>query len=147
VREAAQRAAQRHPGFRVLAGVEVNILPDGGLDLPDELLAQMDVVVASVHSLFRMPGPEMTARICRAVASPHVDILGHPTGRKVEAREPYEVDLEAVLAAALAGHTAVEINASPSRLDLNDVYARRARDLGLKISINSDGHRPAELDQ
>ena len=116
----------------------------GSLDIPDEILAKLDVVVASVHSNFRQPRAEMTARICRAVQSPHVDILGHPTGRKIEAREPYEVDLEEVFKACLRGHTAVEINASPSRLDLSDVFARRARELGLKLSIGSDAHRPGE---
>jgi DNA polymerase (family 10) len=147
VRAAAKIIEKRHKGFRLLCGVEVNILPDGSLDVADDILADLDVVVASVHSNFRQPREEMTARICRAVASPHVDILGHPTGRKVEARQPYEVDLEEVFRACLRGHTALEINASPARLDLNDVFARRARDLGLKISINSDGHRPGELDQ
>jgi DNA polymerase (family 10) len=147
VRAAARDIEKRHHGFRLLCGVEVNILPDGSLDVADDVLADLDVVVASVHSNFRQPRDEMTARICRAVASPHVDILGHPTGRKVEARQPYEVDLEEVFKACLVGHTAVEINASPARLDLNDVFARRARELGLKISIGSDAHRPGELDQ
>ena len=147
VRAAAESAAKRHKGFRLLCGVEVNILPDGSLDVPDEILAELDVVVASVHSQFRQPRDEMTARICRAALSPHVDILGHPTGRKVEARDPYDVDLEAVMQAALEGNTALEINASPQRLDLNDVFARRARELGLKLSIGSDAHSTKELDQ
>ena len=147
VRAAARAIEKRHKGFRLLCGVEVNILPDGNLDVADDILDDLDLVVASVHSQFRQPRDQMTARICRAVASPHVDILGHPTGRKVEAREPYDVDLEEVFKACLAGHTAVEINASPARLDLNDVFARRARELGLKISIGSDAHRPGELGQ
>jgi DNA polymerase (family 10) len=147
VRAAAAVVEKRRPGFRGLAGVEVNILPDGSLDLPDEILAELDVVVASVHSQFNMPRDAMTARICRAALSPHVDVIGHPTGRKVEGRPPYEVDLEEVFAAALRGHTAVEINASPHRLDLNDVFARRARELGLKLAIGSDAHRTRELDQ
>ena len=147
VRAAASVIEADHPGFRLLCGVEVNILPDGELDLPDEILAQMDVVVASVHSNFRQPRDLMTARICVAAMSPHVDIIGHPTGRKVEAREPYDVDLELVMEAALQGHTALEINGSPSRLDLNDVFARRAKERGLKLSIGSDAHRPAELNQ
>ena len=147
VRAAARAIEKRHKGFRLLCGVEVNILPDGSLDVADGILADLDLVVASVHSQFRQPRDQMTARICRAVASPHIDILGHPTGRKVEAREPYDVDLEEVFKACLAGHTAVEINASPARLDLNDVFARRARELGLKISIGSDAHRPGELGQ
>ncbi|MHB8509186.1 MAG: helix-hairpin-helix domain-containing protein [Candidatus Dormibacteria bacterium] len=146
VRAAAATAAQRHPGFRGLCGVEVNILPDGSLDLPDEILAEMDVVVASVHNQFNLPREQMTARVCRAVASPHVDVLGHPTGRKVEARQPYEIDLEEVFRAALKNRTAVEINANPHRLDLNDVYARRARELGLKVSIGSDAHHLRELE-
>jgi len=147
VRAAARAIEKRHKGFRLLCGVEVNILPDGNLDVADDILDDLDLVVASVHSQFRQPRDQMTARICRAVASPHIDILGHPTGRKVEAREPYDVDLEEVFKACLAGHTAVEINASPARLDLNDVFARRARELGLKISIGSDAHRPGELGQ
>jgi DNA polymerase (family X) len=147
VRAATVDIEEKHPGFRLLCGAEVNILPDGSLDIADEILAELDVVVASVHSNFRQPRVEMTARICRAVQSPHVDILGHPTGRKIEAREPYDVDLEQVFDACIKGGTAVEINASPSRLDLSDVFARRARDLGLKLSIGSDAHRPGELDQ
>ncbi|MEA2683848.1 MAG: polymerase [Chloroflexota bacterium] len=147
VRAAAKVIEKASPGFRLLCGVEVNILPDGSLDLPDEILAGMDVVVGSVHSNFRQPRAEMTARICRAALSPHVDIIGHPTGKKVEARDPYDVDLEEVMKAAAQGHTALEINGSPSRLDLNDVFARRAKELGLKISIGSDAHRPAEQNQ
>lgn len=147
VRAAAKLVEQANPGFRLLCGVEVNVLPDGQLDLPDEVLAVMDVVVASVHSNFRQPRAEMTARICTAARHALVDIIGHPTGKKVEARDPYDVDLEQVMQAALEGHTALEINASPSRLDLNDVFARRAREMGLKISIGSDAHRPGELNQ
>lgn len=147
VRAAAQVIQKNNPRFRLLCGVEVNVLPDGSLDLPDEILAGMDVVVGSVHSNFRQPLAEMTARICRAAMSPHIDVIGHPTGKKVEAREPYDVDLEEVMKAAARGHTALEINGSPSRLDLNDIFARRAKELGVKISIGSDAHRPAELNQ
>jgi DNA polymerase (family 10) len=147
VRAAAKVLEKKHKGFRVLAGVEVNILPDGRLDVPEEILADLDVVVASVHSQLRQPREEMTARLVAAALSPHVDIIGHPTGRKVEARDPADVDMEALIKAAAQGHTALEINASPSRLDLNDLHARRARDLGVKISINSDAHRPHELNQ
>jgi DNA polymerase (family 10) len=146
VRAAARSLEKKHKGFRVLCGVEVNILPDGSLDVPDEILADLDVVVASVHSQLRQPREEMTARLCKAALSPHVDIIGHPTGRKVEARDPADVDMEALIGAADKGHTALEINASPARLDLNDIHARRARELGVKISINSDAHTPKELD-
>jgi DNA polymerase (family 10) len=147
VRAAAKGLERKHRGFRVLAGAEVNILPDGSLDIPDEILAELDVVVASVHSQLRQPREEMTARLCRAAGSPHVDIIGHPTGRKVEARDPADVDMEALIKAAVAGHTALEINASPARLDLNDTHVRRARELGARISINSDAHTPRELEQ
>jgi DNA polymerase (family X) len=147
VRVAAKVIEAANPGFRLLCGVEVNVLPNGSLDLPDDVLAEMDVVVASVHSNFRQPRDQMTARICAAARHPHVDIIGHPTGKKVEARDPYDVDLDQVMRAALEGHTALEINASPSRLDLNDVFARRAREMGLKLAIGSDAHRPSELNQ
>ena len=147
IRAAAKALATRHRGFRLLAGVEVNILPDGSLDVPDDILAELDVVVASVHSQLRQARDEMTARLVKAALSPHIDIVGHPTGRKVEARDPADVDMEALIKAAAKGHTALEINASPSRLDLNDTHARRARETGVKISINSDAHTPTELNQ
>ncbi|MEA2646802.1 MAG: polymerase [Chloroflexota bacterium] len=147
VRAAARELEKKHRGFRVLAGVEMNVLPDGSFDVPEEILAELDVVVASVHSQLRQPRAEMTARLCAAARSPHVDIVGHPTGRKVEARDPADVDMEALIKAAAEGRTALEINASPSRLDLNDIHARRARELGVKISINSDAHTPKELNQ
>lgn len=145
VREAAARVEAAHPGFRLLAGVEANILPDGGLDVPDEILAELDVVVASVHSNFNLPRDQQTARVCRAALHPHVDVIGHPTGRKIEQRPGYEVDLEEVFKAALAGGTAVEINANPNRLDLSDLHARRARELGVRIAIGSDAHHTREL--
>jgi DNA polymerase (family 10) len=147
VRAAAAEVEKRHPGFRGLCGVEVNILPDGSLDLPDDILIELDVVVASVHSQFRQARDEMTARICKAALHPHVDIIGHPTGRKIDSREPYDVDLEEVMKAAVRGHTVLEINGSPQRLDLNDVFARRAREVGVKLSIGSDAHHVRELDQ
>jgi DNA polymerase (family 10) len=147
IRAAAKTLQRKHKGFRVLAGVEVNILPDGRLDVADDILADLDVVVASVHSQLRQPRDEMTARLVKAALSPHIDIIGHPTGRKVEVRDPADVDMEALIKAAAKGHTALEINASPARLDLNDTHARRARELGVKISINSDAHTPRELEQ
>jgi DNA polymerase (family 10) len=147
VRAAARKIERQHKGFRLLAGVEVNVLPDGTLDVPDDILADLDVVVASVHSQFRQPKDEMTTRICRAAMHPHVDIIGHPTGRKIETRNPYDVDMEEVMKAALKGGTALEINGSPQRLDVNDMYARRARGLGIKLAIGSDGHTPRELTQ
>jgi DNA polymerase (family 10) len=132
--------------FRVLAGCEVDILADGSLDFPDEILAQLDLVQISVHSRFKMSREEMTARIVRAVRHPLVRILGHPTGRLIGERAAYEVDMEAVLQSAKVAGIAVEINASPSRLDLNDLHARRAKDLGIPITISTDAHTMPQLD-
>jgi len=132
--------------FRVLAGCEVDILADGSLDFPDEILARLDLVQVSVHSRFKMSREEMTARIVRAVRHPLVHILGHPTGRLIGERAAYEVDMEAVLQAARVAGIAVEINASPSRLDLNDLHARRAKDLGIPITISTDAHTMPQLD-
>jgi DNA polymerase (family 10) len=133
-------------GFRVLAGCEVDILGDGSLDFPDEVLRRLDIVLVSVHSRFKMSRQEMTARIVRAVSHPLVHILAHPTGRLIGERGAYELDMEAVLTAARQAGTAVEINASPSRLDLNDHHARRAKDLGIPVVINTDAHRIGQLD-
>lgn len=133
--------------IRVLPGIEVDILADGSLDLADETLAEMDVVVASVHSRFDMPMAEMTARVIRALENPHVSILGHATGRKLLRRDPYALDVEAVLKRAVELGVAVEHNASPARADLNDTYLRRAKELGCKIVVDTDAHATEELDQ
>jgi DNA polymerase (family X) len=140
------RAVQARHRIRILAGTECDILEDGALDFPDEVLAELDVVVASVHSRFKQDRATMTARIVRALANPHVDILGHPTGRRLGSRDPYDVDLDAVFAAARAHDKAVEINSSPERLDLNDVHARRAAEAGVLLSISTDTHYLSELD-
>jgi DNA polymerase (family X) len=140
------RALQSRHRIRILTGSECDILADGSMDFPDDLLAELDVVLAAVHSRFKQPGPEMTARICRALENPHVRILAHPTGRLLGTREPYDVDLEQVFAAARRHGKAVEINGSPSRLDLGDVHARRAGDLGVRLAIDTDTHYLAELD-
>jgi DNA polymerase (family 10) len=132
--------------FRVLAGVEVDILLDGALDLEDDTLAQLDVVVASVHSGFNQTPEEVTARVLRAAENPHVHILGHPTGRKVLKREPYKIDVEQLLTTAARLGVAVEHNASPARADLSDLNLRRAKELSCKISTNSDAHSTDELD-
>lgn len=129
----------------LLAGIEVDILADGSLDLPDEVLAEFDIVVASIHSHLRMPEKQMTKRILKALAHPAVDILAHPTARLVNQREPIAVDLEAVFQAAKEHEVALELNAQPERLDLRDVHVRRARELGVKIAINSDAHSTANL--
>jgi DNA polymerase (family 10) len=140
------RALQPRHRIRILAGTECDILEDGRLDLPDALLADLDVVLIAVHSRFRQARDEMTARIVRALAHPHTDILVHPTGRLLGSREPYDVDLEAVLAAAHRHGKAVEINASPHRLDLHDVHARRAAALGVPVAVSTDMHALSDFD-
>jgi len=146
----AQRARidelQSRHRIRILAGTECDILEDGRLDFPDEALAELDVVLGAVHSRFKQTRPEMTARIVRALGHPHLDILAHPTGRKIGSREPYDVDMEAVFAAARAHGKAIEINASPERLDMSDVHARRAAELGIPVPISTDTHYLSELD-
>jgi DNA polymerase (family 10) len=135
-----RRWAAEGVGFRLLRGIEVEILADGSLGLPDSALAELEVVVASIHSGLRQDQATITARCLKAVYNPHVDILGHPTGRIIGSRPPSDLDVERVLQACAETGTVVEINAHPSRLDLKDVYARRAVELGCKISINSDAH-------
>ena len=132
--------------FRLLRGIEVEVLADGTMGLPDEVLSQLDVVVASIHSGLRQDRESITERCLKVVRNPHVDILGHPTGRLLGRRPPSELDVERVLQACAESGTVVEINANPSRLDLNDVYARRAVDLGCKIAINTDAHSPDNMD-
>jgi DNA polymerase (family 10) len=131
--------------IRVFTGIEVDILADGALDLEDEVLAQMDVVIASIHSRFDQSREEMTARIVRAIENPFVRILGHPTGRLLLRREPFALDLGLVLSRAAALGVAVEHNAAPERLDLNDRDLRLAKELGCKIVINSDSHDARNL--
>jgi DNA polymerase (family 10) len=133
--------------IRVLPGIEVDILAEGALDLDDSTLAQMDIVVASVHSLFNLSAEEMTARVLRAIENPHVRILGHPTGRKVLGREPYAIYIDTVLKRAAELGVAVEHNASPARSDLNDLNLRIAKQYGCKIVVDTDAHSTEELDQ
>jgi DNA polymerase (family 10) len=132
-------------GISVLAGTELEIKRDGSLDFPDEMLAQLDWVIASVHSGFNQPEDELTRRIIRAIENPHVDAVAHPTGRLIGRREPYAVDLEAVFRAAARTGTALEINAFPERLDLMDRHVRRAIELGVKIVVDTDSHAPPHL--
>jgi DNA polymerase (family 10) len=127
-------------GIRLLAGVECDIKPDGSLDLADDCLAALDIVVASVHSAFNQEQHEMTDRVLRAIENPHVDILGHGTGRMLLKRQPYPIDVAAIVDAAGRCGMAVEINSQPHRLDLNDVHARLARDRGVPVVISSDSH-------
>jgi DNA polymerase (family 10) len=132
-------------GFRIFKGTECDILADGTLDYPDDVLDGFDYVVASVHSSFGLPRDAMTARIVRAVQNPRVTMLGHPTGRLLLARDGYALDLEAVIAACAEAGTMIEINANPHRLDLDDHHARLARDQGVMIAINPDAHSTGGL--
>lgn len=131
--------------FTVLAGTECNIGMDGRIDLPDSVLADLDVVVASVHSGFKQSEREMTERVVTAMQNDHVDIIGHPTGRILLTREPYRIDLAAVFDAAAALGVLMEINAFPSRLDLSDVNCRQAREHGIRFSLGSDAHSRENL--
>lgn len=131
--------------FRVLAGAEVEVKIDGSLDLPDEVLAGLDLVQASVHTQLTQPRDKITARAIRAMQNPHVDILGHPSGRLINEREGADYDWEQLFKAALENKVALEINSDPARLDLSDVHARRAAELGCRISISTDAHHPDGL--
>jgi len=138
--------AQLGDKILVLHASEVEIKADGTLDYPDEFLAKLDLVVASMHTGLRQPREKVTQRMINAIRNPHVDIIGHPTGRRIPDREGADLDMEAVLKAAAETGVAMEINAHPSRLDLDDMYARRAKELGIPISINTDSHSEEDFD-
>lgn len=139
------RLNQRWDGFRILKGIEVDILKDGSLDLPDEVLQDLDIVIASIHSHFHLDKKEQTERLLRAMENPHVDIIGHLTGRLLNRRPAYELDVDYLLETAARSHTALEINSHPDRLDINEEIARKASDLGIKMAINSDAHHTNQL--
>jgi DNA polymerase (family 10) len=134
-------------GIKVFAGIEVDILGDGALDLSDSVLEQMDLVIASVHSHFNQEPAQMTERLLRAIASPNVSLIGHPTGRILLRRDSYQFDLEKIFAAAAQNKVAMEQNAYPDRLDLSDRNLRLARDRGVKIVINTDSHHTSHMDK
>jgi DNA polymerase (family 10) len=127
-------------GFTILRGIEVDILKDGELDLPDATLSQLDIVIASVHSFFDLSRETQTERVIRAMQNPHVSIIGHPSGRLIGEREPYEIDMDAVTSAACDLNCCLEINAEPDRLDLNDTHAHMAKSKGVKLAISTDAH-------
>jgi DNA polymerase (family 10) len=141
-----RRANDEIEGITIFAGIECDILGDGELDLSDDVLAQMDIVIASVHSAFSQERQQMTDRIVRAVSHPHVSLLGHPTGRLLLRRDAYAVDMDAVIKAAAAHKTAMELNAYPDRLDLCDVHLRMARERGIPIVINTDSHHTSHME-
>ncbi|MDQ1313554.1 MAG: polymerase, partial [Euryarchaeota archaeon] len=143
--EAVAEANDSLEGITVLMGAEVDIKADGSLDYPDDLLERMDVVVASVHMAQQQKERTITGRLISAIENQNVDIIGHPTGRIINQREPSDMDFHAVLEAAARAGTALEINAHPSRLDLNDVNARATKEMGVRMSINSDAHDAGQL--
>ena len=136
---------ERIDGIEIFKSVEIDILKDGSLDMPDDVLEELDVVVISVHSFMDMDRSTMTDRVLKAMAHPAVDILAHPTGRRINRREPFEMDVEAVLEAAADLGVAVELNANPNRLDLRDTHVYRARELGVPVVISTDAHAPRGL--
>jgi DNA polymerase (family 10) len=144
-REEIEQAREKIRGITVFTGCEVDILPDGSLDLPDDLLEQLDVVVAAVHFKMDLNQSEMTKRVLKALANPAVKILAHPTGRLINQRGPFAIDLEQIFHAAKEHDVAVELNAQPDRLDLNDLHLFRAREIGVKIAINTDAHSAEQL--
>ena len=132
-------------GITILAGTETNILPNGSPDYDDELLARLDWVIGSVHTSFGMPAADMTKRMVAAIEHPWIDAIGHPTGRKISSRQPYALDLDAVIAAAARTHTMLEINSAPDRRDLDDVNARAAAENGVLLLVDSDAHGAERL--
>ncbi len=140
------RQVSEEEGIVVLRGSEVDILEDGTLDYPREVLSQLDFVIASVHSRFQMPEEEMTERVLRAMSDPEVNILGHPTGRLLGRREAYTIDLERVMEQASRQGVALELNGYPDRLDLNDLNCRKAKERGVKLSIGTDAHALEDLE-
>jgi DNA polymerase (family 10) len=140
-----RKANDKGLGIRLFAGSEVDILKDGALDYPDELLAQMDVVVCSIHSYFNLERAEMTDRMLAAIENPYAQIIGHPTGRLILRREPLDYDMEKILEACAKHGVAMECNSFPDRLDLNDIHLRMCKERGVKVVISTDSHRTANL--
>jgi len=140
-----RRLNESFKGFRILAGTEVDIRADGSLDLPDEILAELDIVVAAVHSAMGQEQEKMTGRMIKAMENPHVDIIAHPTCRLLGEREAIAVDMEAIFHAAARTGTALEINAMPDRLDLKDIHIFRSRELGVKLTLGTDAHATEHL--
>jgi DNA polymerase (family 10) len=144
-REEIEKATSKIRGITILTGCEVDILPDGSLDLPDDLLNQLDIVVAAVHAKMDMTESDMTKRVLKALAHPAVNIMAHPTGRLINQREPFAINLDEIFHAAKEYNVAIELNAQPDRLDLMDIHTYRAREIGVKIAINTDAHSTEQL--
>ncbi|MFO1443955.1 DNA polymerase/3'-5' exonuclease PolX [Bacillus sp. Bva_UNVM-123] len=144
-KEEIRRLNERYDDITILSGVEMDILPDGTLDYEDELLAEMDIVIASIHSAFSQPKEKIMSRLKTALQNPHVDIIAHPTGRKIGIRDGYEVDINMLIELAKETNTALELNANPNRLDLSAQHIRQAQEAGVKIVINTDAHKRSTL--
>ena len=142
-----REAGKQIEGITIFAGIEVDILADGDLDLSDDVLAQMDLVIASVHSVFNQDSAKMTERLLKAIGNPNTSIIGHPTGRIQLRREAYAFDMTAILSAAAKHKVAMELNSYPDRLDLNDVHLRQAKQQGVKIVINTDSHHTSHMEK
>jgi len=140
-KEEIKKLNEKYDDFLILSGVEMDILPDGTLDYDDELLAEMDFVIASIHSAFSQPKEKIMDRLRTALENAHVDLIAHPTGRKIGRREGYDVDIDLLIQLAKKTHTALELNANPNRLDLAAEYLRKAQEAGVKILINTDAHK------
>lgn len=145
--ERIRAAEKKMKDIRIFAGIEVDILADGTLDLSDSVLSQMDIVIASVHSHFNQDRDTMTARLLKTIENPHVSVIGHPTGRQLLRRDAYPFDMDAILKAAARNKVAMELNAYPDRLDLCDVHLRMAKQQGVKIVINTDSHHTSHMDK
>jgi len=145
--ERIRAVEKKMKGIRVFAGIEVDILGDGSLDLSDSVLEQMDIVIASVHSQFSQDRATMTDRLLKAIANPNTSLIGHPTGRQLLRRDAYQFDFDAVLKAAAKHKVAMELNSYPERLDLSDVHLRMAKQHGVKIVINTDSHHTSHMEK
>jgi DNA polymerase (family X) len=142
-----REANKQFPGIVIFAGIEVDILADGDLDLSDDVLSQMDIVIGSVHSVFSQEPAKMTERLLKAIENPNTSLIGHPTGRIQLRRDAYQFDMHAVLSAAAKNKVAMELNSYPDRLDLNDIHLRQAKQHGVKIVINTDAHHTSHMEK
>ncbi len=131
--------------YKILKGCEANIMPDGSIDIKDEALEKLDYVIAGIHSQFKMTRDQMTKRIITAMRNPNIDIISHPTGRIIQRRDEYQIDFDKILEAAKETNTILEINSFPERLDLKDVYIKKAKEIGVKMVINTDSHHIDQL--
>jgi len=143
--EEIRRLNEKYTDFKILSGVEMDILPDGTLDYDDEILKELDIVIASIHSAFSQPCEKIMMRLRTALENPHVDIIAHPTGRLIGRRDGYDVDIDRLIAMAKETNTALELNANPHRLDLSYVHLKKAQEAGVKIAINTDAHKTTML--